>query len=85
MPVDYEIDGDTVVMTAAGDVSYKEISGAFENLIRDPDFKEGLNILLNDSQSNYNPGTFDMVNAADHMDNIMKSFSPRIALVVSEG
>jgi len=85
MPVDYELDGNTAIMTAAGNVSYKEISGAFENLTRDPDFKEGLSILLHDKQSDYNPGTFDMVSAAEHLDDLMKSFSPRIALVVTEG
>jgi hypothetical protein len=85
MPVDYEIDGNTAIMTASGKVSYKEINGAFENLTRDPDFREGLNILVYDIHSDYNPGTFDMVNAAEHMDSLMKSFSPRIALVVTEG
>jgi hypothetical protein len=54
-------------------------------LTRDPDFTTGLSILVNDKLSDYNPGTMDMVNAAEHMDVLMKSFSPRIALVVSEG
>ena len=85
MPVDYELEGNTAIMTATGKVSYKEINGAFENLTRDPDFKAGLSILLIDKQSDYNPGTLDMVNAAEHMDVLMKSFSPRIALVVTEG
>ena len=85
MPVDYELDGNTAVVTAAGKVTYSEINGAFENLIRDPDFREGLSILVYDKQSDYNPGTFDIVNAAEHMDGLMKSFSPRIALVVTEG
>ncbi len=83
MPVNYKIDGKTAVITATGDVLPREIQGAFENLFQDPDFKNGLNILVYDKQSSYNPDTFAIVNAADHMDSLMKMFSPKIALVVN--
>ncbi len=84
MPVTYKIESTTAILTATGDVSFRDISGAFENLLQDPDFKKGLNILLDDRESNYNPDAFDIANAADHMESIMKMFSPKIALVVNK-
>lgn len=83
MPVNFEIVGNTAVITAIGDVESREIQGAFEDLFKDPDFRNGLNILVHDNQSRYNPDTFAIVNAADHMDILMKKFSPKIALVVN--
>ena len=84
MPVTYDISGNTAVLKATGSVSYKDINGAFENLFQDPDFKKGLNILLIDKQSSYDPDAFDIANAADHMEELMKMFSPKIALVVNK-
>jgi hypothetical protein len=85
MPVDYVISAKQAILTLTGKVAQRDIEQALRNVVHNPVFTRGFRILVYDNNSSYNPTTFDIVSASHFIDSLVKSYSPKIALVVTKG
>ena len=61
-----------------------ELRETMANMIQDPDFKAGMNILVHDQKSDYQPASSDMQRTADDMEFNLKEIIGKIARIVDK-
>ena len=67
MSLDYQIDGDTIVVTIHGSAFYEETARTFESITADPAFKKPARILFDGRHTDYGPPTDEIHAMAERL------------------
>lgn len=84
MAITYKILKDHVVITTEGDFKSHDLNVKFGELVSDPKFTKGLNLLVHDLSTSFVPSSDEIENAAKFLESMLKNFAPKIAVVVNK-
>jgi hypothetical protein len=83
MAISYELDDQILVIKTEGDFQPKDLQDIFEKIFSDLAFQPGLNILVHDLDSVFIPTSKQIEVGAKNIENLLKKFSTKMAIVVS--
>jgi len=83
MAISYELDDQFLIIKTEGNFHPKDLQSTFGKVFADPDFKTGLKILVHDMDSVFVPTSKQIEAGAKNIEEIMKKFSAKMAIVVS--
>jgi predicted HAD superfamily phosphohydrolase YqeG len=83
MPITYELKDQLLTIRTQGDFEQTDLSKMIHEIFKDPVFEPGIKILVHDLDSVYIPTSQDIETGAKNMEQFMKKFSAKLALVVS--
>jgi len=83
MAISYELDDQLLIITTEGDFQPKDLQTTFQQVFVDPEFKPGIKILVHDLDSVFVPTSKQIETGAKNIEDIMKKFSAKMAIVVS--
>ncbi len=83
MAISYELDDQLLIINTEGDFQPEDLQATFEKVFSDPDFKPGIKILVHDLDSVFVPTSKQIEAGAKNIEEIMKKFSSKMAIVVS--
>ena len=83
MAISYELDDQLLIIKTEGDFQPEDLQATFEKVFSDPDFKPGTKILVHDLDSVFVPTSQQIKAGAKNIEEIMKKFSTKMAIVVS--
>ncbi len=84
MAITYKILKNQVIITTKGDFTASDLDITFSDLVSDPKFTKGLNLLVHDLSTSFVPSSDEIENAAKFLDSMLKNFAPKIAVVVNK-
>jgi len=83
MSISYEVDGQILIIKTEGDFQPKDLQDIFTEIFTDPAFHSGLNILVHDLDSVFTPTSKQIEAGAKNIENLLKKFSTKMAIVVN--
>ena len=83
MAISYELDDQLLIIKTEGEFQPKDLEETFNKIFVDPAFKPGINILVYDLDSVFIPTSKQIETGAKSIENLMKKFSAKMAIVVS--
>lgn len=83
MAIRYELDDQLLIITTEGNFQPEDLHAAFQNVFSDPHFRPGIKILVHDLDSLFVPTSKQLEAGAKNIEEIMKKFSTKMAIVVS--
>ena len=83
MAISYELDEQLLIIKTEGDFQPKDLQETFKKVFSNPEFKSGINILVHDLDSVFIPTSKQIESGAKTVEEIMKKFSAKMAIVVS--
>jgi hypothetical protein len=83
MVISYELDDQLLIIKTEGNFQPQDLQATFEKVFSDPDFKPGINILVHDLDSIFVPTSKQIETGAKNIEEMMKKFSAKMAIVVS--
>ena len=83
MAISYELEDQLLIIKTEGEFQPRDLDETFKKILADPDFKPGINILIHDLDSVFIPTSKQIETGAKNIENLMKKFSSKMAIVVS--
>ena len=83
MAISYELDDQLLIITTEGNFQPEDLQKTFLQVFSDPDFRPGTKILVHDLDSIFVPTSKQIEAGAKNIENLMKKFSAKMAIVVS--
>ena len=83
MAIKYELDDQLLIITTEGNFQPEDLQATFKNVFSDPHFKPAIKILIHDLDSVFIPTSKQIEAGAKNIEEIMKKFSTKMAIVVS--
>ena len=83
MPISYELEDQILIIKTEGDFQPEDLQNTFNKVFSDPKFQPGIKILLHDLDSVFVPTTKQIQAGAKNIEEIMKKFAAKMAIVVS--
>lgn len=83
MAISYILEDQILIIRTEGEFQPEDLQKTFSMVFSDPGFKAGIKILVHDLDSVFVPTTQQLEAGAKNIENIMKRFSAKMAIVVS--
>ncbi len=83
MAISYELNDQLLIIKTEGDFQPEDLQATFEKVFSNADFKPGIKILVHDLDSVFVPTSKQLESGAKNIEEIMKKFSSKMAIVVS--
>lgn len=83
MAISYELEDQILIIKTEGDFHPEDLQSTFQKVFADPDFRTGIKILVHDLDSVFVPTSKQIEAGAKNIEEIMKKFSAKMAIVVS--
>jgi len=83
MAISYKLEDQLLIITTEGDFQPQDLQATFKQVFSDPDFKPGIKILVHDLDSVFVPTPQQIETGAKNIEEIIKKFSTKMAIVVS--
>lgn len=84
MPIFFQFSDNTICITLSGQYSIEDGKQVYQAILKDPRFREGMNLLFDANQSAANPGLDEIRDRVAFLKSVVGHTSGRIAVVVSD-